>query len=247
MSQTMPSTAPRNRRLRRRHPDLANSTPKEIAADAASLAYLTLVSVLARDEAFMAAVATIRDNPDALDRIARRYVAKAGAGRRVIARMLSTAAAAPDDTHARARLHNLAGWAVWADDELEDGERTRWGRSNAGYRRAAVLLARRGAGLCLSLGSWTNPWHSVIDPVHHDNTRCTEGNNVESYDRRTGTGGKPLCQQCHKRNLDGQGLCPTRVSARRYWCGVHEQRHSAARASDERSMRTLLAEAARAL
>jgi len=43
-----------------------------------------------------------------------------------------------------------------------------------------------------------NPWHSVLPTahVHHNNTRCTVGNNIEAYNRRAGTGGKPLCSQC---------------------------------------------------
>lgn len=42
----------------------------------------------------------------------------------------------------------------------------------------------------------TNPWHSVKAPVHHNETRCTTGNNIERENRRSGTGGKPLCQEC---------------------------------------------------
>lgn len=48
----------------------------------------------------------------------------------------------------------------------------------------------------------TSPWHGVDRPVHHDNTSCTEGNNIESRNRREGTGGKPKCDTCKK--LDGE-------------------------------------------
>ncbi len=41
-----------------------------------------------------------------------------------------------------------------------------------------------------------NPWHSVKQPVHHNNTECNTGNNIEVENRRSGTGGKPLCQEC---------------------------------------------------
>lgn len=34
--------------------------------------------------------------------------------------------------------------------------------------------------------------------VHHDNTSCTEGNNIEAKNRRDGTGGYPLCEHCKK-------------------------------------------------
>ena len=45
----------------------------------------------------------------------------------------------------------------------------------------------------------TSPWHSVkpaARPVYHNDTRCTEGNNIERENRREGTGGHPLCARC---------------------------------------------------
>jgi hypothetical protein len=66
------------------------------------------------------------------------------------------------------------------------------------------MQAKNGA----SAGKETNmprvePFHSVLQPVHHDNSRCTEGNNIEPQYLRKGTGGKPLCQHCQR--LDAQG------------------------------------------
>ena len=52
----------------------------------------------------------------------------------------------------------------------------------------------------------TRPWHSVKPGhrnVYHDNTRCTEGNNIETYYRRDGTGNRPMCEHCAR--LDAQG------------------------------------------
>ncbi len=43
-----------------------------------------------------------------------------------------------------------------------------------------------------------SPWHSIKQNVHHDNPRCTEGNNIETENLRQGTGGKPLCHHCAK-------------------------------------------------
>lgn len=40
------------------------------------------------------------------------------------------------------------------------------------------------------------PFHSVKGTAYHDNTRCTEGNNIEPRNRRAGTGGLPKCQRC---------------------------------------------------
>ena len=41
-------------------------------------------------------------------------------------------------------------------------------------------------------------FHSIKQNVHHNNSKCTECNNIERENRRTGTGGKPLCQHCSK-------------------------------------------------
>lgn len=48
-----------------------------------------------------------------------------------------------------------------------------------------------------------SPWHSVKQEVHHDNTNCDTGNNIETENLRTGTGGKPKCSECKR--LDDQG------------------------------------------
>ena len=50
-----------------------------------------------------------------------------------------------------------------------------------------------------------NPFHSKKPgtEVYHDNNKCTEGNNIESYNRESGTGGLRLCQGC--RDLNAQG------------------------------------------
>lgn len=44
----------------------------------------------------------------------------------------------------------------------------------------------------------TSAWHSIKANVHHNNTKCTEGNNIERENRRSGTGGKPLCDHCKR-------------------------------------------------
>ena len=43
-----------------------------------------------------------------------------------------------------------------------------------------------------------SPFHSVKGTVYHDNTSCTEGNNIEPENRRSGTGGKPKCDHCKR-------------------------------------------------
>lgn len=47
-------------------------------------------------------------------------------------------------------------------------------------------------------------WHSVLRPVYHNNTACTEGNNIERRNLRSGTGGKPLCRKCVLLNAQGR-------------------------------------------
>lgn len=44
-------------------------------------------------------------------------------------------------------------------------------------------------------------FHSVKEyakNVYHDNSNCTEGNNIESQYRRAGTAGRPRCEHCNK-------------------------------------------------
>ena len=50
----------------------------------------------------------------------------------------------------------------------------------------------------------TSPWYSILQPVHHNNTNCNTGNNIERENRRQGTGGKPLCQECARLNAAGK-------------------------------------------
>lgn len=41
-------------------------------------------------------------------------------------------------------------------------------------------------------------FHSTLPgtAVHHNDNKCTEGNNIESRNRASGTGGHPLCSRC---------------------------------------------------
>ena len=47
----------------------------------------------------------------------------------------------------------------------------------------------------------TSPWHSKLPldrRVYHDETRCTEGNNIEPRNRVAGTGSRPKCDHCRR-------------------------------------------------
>lgn len=47
----------------------------------------------------------------------------------------------------------------------------------------------------------TYPFHSIkpyAPQVHHDDTRCKTGNNIETENRRAGAGGRPLCEDCQR-------------------------------------------------
>lgn len=48
------------------------------------------------------------------------------------------------------------------------------------------------------------PWHSVKEPVHHNNTNCNTGNNIEKENWKSGTGGKPECKECQRLNQQGK-------------------------------------------
>lgn len=43
-----------------------------------------------------------------------------------------------------------------------------------------------------------SPFHSskTGTAVHHNDNKCTEGNNIETANRKAGTGGLPLCARC---------------------------------------------------
>ncbi len=45
-----------------------------------------------------------------------------------------------------------------------------------------------------------SPWHAIGSEVYHNNTKCTEGNNIESKNQRAGEGGKRLCRHCKELN-----------------------------------------------
>jgi hypothetical protein len=45
------------------------------------------------------------------------------------------------------------------------------------------------------------PWHSSLAThrqVYHDNSSCTEGNNIELKYRQPGTGNRPQCEHCKR-------------------------------------------------
>jgi hypothetical protein len=49
------------------------------------------------------------------------------------------------------------------------------------------------------------PWHSAqpgTPNIHHSNSSCPEGNKIERENRREGTGGHPLCEQCERLNRE---------------------------------------------
>lgn len=56
----------------------------------------------------------------------------------------------------------------------------------------------------------TSPWFSteikpqVDEVVHHDNTACMEGDEVEKNYHRYGTDNRPLCKQCARLDATGR-------------------------------------------
>ena len=53
----------------------------------------------------------------------------------------------------------------------------------------------------------TTPWHSKRESdrkVYHNNTKCTEGNNIETYNKVSGTGNRPICEHCDRLNREGK-------------------------------------------
>jgi hypothetical protein len=56
----------------------------------------------------------------------------------------------------------------------------------------------------------TSPWFSMesetpeSENVHHDNTKCPEGDSIQKNYRRYGTDNRPLCKQCEKLDATGR-------------------------------------------
>ena len=77
---------------------------------------------------------------------------------------------------------------------------------------AARLPANEGGVWCKRLHTGKNllsarsdmkaaqPWHSLKQNVHHDNTECQEGKSIAPTDLREGTGGRPACERCVQLN-----------------------------------------------
>jgi hypothetical protein len=45
------------------------------------------------------------------------------------------------------------------------------------------------------------PFYSKLNTdrrVYHDNNECTEGNNIETRNRASGTDGRPKCEHCQR-------------------------------------------------
>jgi hypothetical protein len=40
--------------------------------------------------------------------------------------------------------------------------------------------------------------------VYHDNSNCTEGNNIERQYLRSGTAGRPRCEHCNRLAQEGK-------------------------------------------
>lgn len=59
---------------------------------------------------------------------------------------------------------------------------------------------RRPKGAIASGRGWAMkvaPFHSKLDTnVYHNQSGCTVGDNIESYNKVQGTGGKRLCAEC---------------------------------------------------
>lgn len=51
-----------------------------------------------------------------------------------------------------------------------------------------------------------SPFHSKLagTGVYHDNSKCTEGDNIEPRNRVSGTGGLPRCEHCARLNREGK-------------------------------------------
>ena len=49
-----------------------------------------------------------------------------------------------------------------------------------------------------------SPWHSIKANVHHNDSNCNTGNNIEKENIRQGDGNKPLCDECSRLDKAGK-------------------------------------------
>ena len=66
------------------------------------------------------------------------------------------------------------------------------GKSVMGTRVVSAVWTK----LIIFIMARVSPFHSIKQDVHHNNNSCTEGNNIEKENLRSGTGDKPLCKHC---------------------------------------------------
>ena len=74
----------------------------------------------------------------------------------------------------------------------------------SGATAARLSLLSRGSMKGETMPRTTRTWHSIKSGVHHNNTNCNTGNNIERENVRLGTGGKPLCSECAYLNRVGR-------------------------------------------
>jgi hypothetical protein len=110
-----------------------------------------LVTVLAFDDTFLAALEQIRNGSDA-DHIARRYVWRDSRPRRVIRRVLEQSAASRWPAYPSQPVLELAVHGVTVGDRLEPDDPTQWPHAKR-HGEAAAMLARMGAGRCVRCGA----------------------------------------------------------------------------------------------
>jgi hypothetical protein len=103
---------------------------------------------------------------------------------------------------------------VWYPRLLEatEAERNNWHISGGGYgihwpdidEDLSTEGLLRGAPAPRKQSAKKTPWYSIKQSVYHNNSECITGYNIDPQDLRQGTGGKPLCQECDRRNQAGQ-------------------------------------------
>lgn len=49
-----------------------------------------------------------------------------------------------------------------------------------------------------------NPFHSIKEHHHHDNSKCGPGSEIPAHNKVAGTGGKTLCKDCLKLDVEGK-------------------------------------------
>jgi hypothetical protein len=122
-------------------------SPKERAVQTTYWPVHSLMRALAANDAFLDAIECVRNGVESADRIARRYVRRAGWAREVMRHVVEKAASS-ESSNPQMRVLGVAAVAVFVNAPLTQADPAQWTHAKR-LREAATMLVRLGSRRCL--------------------------------------------------------------------------------------------------